>query len=113
MPRWHDITEQFEFLEERLVYVDAPLEGLVRRKGGGNFAFRCQAVIPGRLWHWVLVPVDSLETSVEVAFQRAVEDPPPEWCSVVEDRRELEPRLDAVWLTGKECPVPGQGSRSS
>jgi hypothetical protein len=46
---WSDIMDHFEFLEERLVYVDAPLEGLLRATTGELFAFRCDSIIDHNL----------------------------------------------------------------
>jgi hypothetical protein len=101
---WSEITDHFQFVEERLVYVDAPLEGLLRAKTGELFAFRVLMIIDHTLWHWVIVPVDSLETEVADAFL-AAQKKPARWLSVVEDRRGDEQRITAAWMTPKQ-PVP-------
>lgn len=101
---WSEITDHFQFVEERLVYVDAPLEGLLRAKTGELFAFRVVMIIDHTLWHWVIVPVDSLETEVADAFL-AAQKKPSRWLSVVEDQRGDEQRITAAWMTPKQ-PVP-------
>ena len=101
---WSDISDQFEFIEEQLVYVDAPLEGFLRGKTGDLFAFRCTPIILGCLWHWVLLPVRAV-TSVKEVFEIARTNPPKKWVSIVEDRRG-EPRLSAAELTGGVHEIP-------
>jgi len=65
MRRTTDITDRFVFLEEYLVYVDEPLEGVVRSKDTGDlFVFRSLAIVPKLLWHWVLIPVDSADADI-------------------------------------------------
>ena len=101
---WRDITDHFEFIEESLIYVDAPLEGLLRAKAGDLFAFRCSPIMRGCLWHWVLIPVEAAGPVKDV-FENARTSPPTEWISIVEDRRD-EPRLLAVWLAGDVHEIP-------
>jgi hypothetical protein len=94
--------DHFEFVEERLVYVDAPLEGLLRAKTGELFAFRCDSIIDHTLWHWTIVPAESLETAVADAFLAAQKNPA-RWLSIVEDRRGEQERILAAWSQ----PIPG------
>jgi len=101
-----NILERFEFIDETLVYVDAPLEGVVRDKTGGLFAFRCSAIVHGYLWHWVLLPVASSAASIEDTFEAARAAPPEAWISVVEDRRAGQPRVTVVLLDGRVHPIP-------
>jgi hypothetical protein len=103
---WNDISEQFEFLDEQLIYVDEPLEGLLRAKTGELFAFRCTAIIADCLWHWVLLPVQSTAVSVKESFEVAQAKPPSEWGSVVEDRRGEQPRVSVAWLKGGIHEIP-------
>jgi hypothetical protein len=104
---WRDISEQFSFLDEQLVYVDAPLEGFLRSsKTGDLFAFRCSGIIGSWLWHWVLLPVSSIEPTVKEVFASARTTPPKRWLSIVEDRRGEEPQLYAAWLTGDVHELP-------
>ena len=102
---WSDITDNFDFVEETLVYVDAPLEGLLRAKTGELFAFRCKSIVDGALWHWVLLPVDSAHVTVADAFERARHEPAAAWLSIVEDRRGDQPCLVPAWMTGRH-PFP-------
>jgi hypothetical protein len=103
---FHEVSEYFELVDTKLVYVDAPLEGLVRTRAGELFAFRCAAVVPGCLWHWVLLPAHSVEDSVEDVFERARSVPPAQWVSIVEDRRGPQPCVSAAWLDSSSHPVP-------
>ena len=104
---WRDISDEFSFLDQQLVYVDAPLEGFLRSsKTGDLFAFRCSGIIRNWLWHWVLLPISSTETTVKEVFASARTTPPERWLSIVEDRRGEEPRLHAAWLTGGVHEVP-------
>jgi hypothetical protein len=103
---WNDISEHFDFIEDKLVYVDAPLQGLLRAKTGELFAFRCTAVVRGCLWHWVLLPVASSEAIVDDTFERARQAPPERWVSIVEDRRGGESRVAAAELAGRKHEIP-------
>ncbi len=88
-----DFLADYEFDEERLVYVDAPLQGWLKHRTTQEwFAFDVEVLIPHRLWHWRCVP-----------FDRQAEDPVPEveavfaghsgaWLSVLEDARGDSPR---------------------
>lgn len=100
-----DVSEQFEFVEERLVYVDAPVEGVLRSKDGEFFVFRCRSIIDGYLWHWVLLPVDSPDAPVDETFTAARSTPPGRWVSIVEDRRGA-PRVAIGQLAGTVHPIP-------
>jgi hypothetical protein len=54
-----DLAEEFEFDEPSVDYIDAPLSGWLRAKSSDqSFAFDCQIVVPGLVWHWTLVPVE-------------------------------------------------------
>jgi hypothetical protein len=61
----------------------------------------------GLLWHWVLVPIESTDTSVSEAFRAARTTPPDKWISIVEDRRGNEPKLTAAELRA-EHSIPSQ-----
>jgi len=102
-----DVSEQFEFVDDTLVYVDAPIEGVVRSKTGELFAFRCSTIVTGILWHWVLVPVASSEVSIAATFDEARKAAPPEWISIVEDRRGDSARVAMCRLVGGVHRVPG------
>ena len=98
---WQDITDHFSFVNEHLVYTDAPWEGFLRSSATGElFAFRTSEIIAGLLWHWSLLPVSSVEETVGQVFSAAQTDPPQKWISIVEDRRGTEPQLSAARLTG-------------
>jgi hypothetical protein len=97
-----DILSLYDFVEEELVYVDAPLEGFLRaRDDNRRFAFVCEAIVPARLWHWTLMPVDESHADIEGIFARATREPPREWLSIVEDRRTETHTLAGVWLGAK------------
>lgn len=97
---WRDITDHFSFLDEGLVYADAPYEGFLRSSATGElYAFRTVEILADVLWHWSLIPVSSIETTVEQVFASAQSDPPRKWMSIVEDRRGTEPQLYAAWLS--------------
>jgi hypothetical protein len=104
---WADISEQFSFLEEQLVYVDAPLEGFVRSfKTGELFVFRSTPIVAELVWHWVLLPIASTDVTVKSAFDAARAMPPEHWLSVIEDRRGEEPRLYAASLASSVHRLP-------
>lgn len=100
---WTDITEAFTFVEETLVYVDAPLEGHLRSREGEVFAFRCSSIVTGKLWHWILLPVRSAAEPVEDVFAHAHREPPARWISIVEDRRSTKPQVMAVLMSGSDA----------
>ncbi len=100
-----DVSEQFEFDEDRLVYVDAPLEGIVRSRKGESFAFRCRSIIDGYLWHWVLIPAASVDATTDQVFAAAKSSPPKHWISIVEDRRG-PPRVAIGRMDGLIHPIP-------
>ncbi|XXF77086.1 hypothetical protein P2318_29135 [Myxococcaceae bacterium GXIMD 01537] len=117
---WGALSDRFELLEEHLVYVDAPLEGFLRAiRKKELFAFRCRAVVPGCLWHWVLIPVSSLSASIDAAFE-AARATPKDWLSIVEDLRREPARLWATWMTSRQAlpddvlrPVAGLKSNAT
>jgi hypothetical protein len=83
-----DMAAEFEFDEEGMEYIDAPVTGLLRRKSDGAwFAFDCQTIIWGKLWHWTLVPLPGKVTDVVSALQDAGRARTGTWLSIVEDRR--------------------------
>lgn len=51
-----DITEEFEFLEETVTYIDAPLDGFLRNRSGELFAFSGSQSLqtPSGTGHWYL-----------------------------------------------------------
>jgi hypothetical protein len=105
---WKDISEQFAFLDEHLVYVDAPLEGFVRAlRSGALFAFRCTPIVPGAAWHWVLLPASSTDDTVDAVFAAARISAPAKWLSIIEDRRGNDPQLHASWISGETHSLPG------
>jgi hypothetical protein len=97
---WDDVSDEFELLEDQLVYHDAPLEGFLRARAGELFAFRTQTIIDGHLWHWVLLPVASVEAPISRTFAAARQTPPDLWISIVEDRRGDEARVVIARLRG-------------
>jgi hypothetical protein len=53
-----DISDRYSFVEERLIYYDAPLAGyLLCRECECAFVFQCQQQGHERAWLWRLVPV--------------------------------------------------------
>lgn len=82
-----DMSEEFEFDEPSLDYVDAPLSGWIRRKADGQwFAFDCQTVVQELVWHWTLVPTTE-RTDVRQVLEQAAKAEDGSWLSVIEDRR--------------------------
>jgi hypothetical protein len=80
-----DILENYEFEEETLIYVDAPLAGWMRdRITGVRYAFECINIVEGLLWHWSLVPDNGDGTSY---FDSKKIEQYRVWLSIVEDRR--------------------------
>lgn len=89
------IEDRFELLDDGLVYVDVPIEGFVRaRENTQLFAFRVTMIVPGRLWHWTLLPVDTLSIPVGAAFAGAAAGG--QWTSLVEDRRGDPPSVSVA-----------------
>jgi len=77
MDRMTDITDRFLLLEDHLIYMDEPLEGVARSRDSGDlFVIRSLAIISELLWHWVLIPVDSTDVDIEQIFLSATADPP-------------------------------------
>ena len=102
-----DITERFCFVEESLVYVDAPVEGfMVDVASGARYAFRSREIVAKTVWHWVLLPVGEGQVTVSDVFASARADPPSQWLSVIEDRREGAPKLELAEMTSKKTPPP-------
>lgn len=83
-----DMSEKFVFLEEGSEYLDGPIAGRVSRKSDGAcFAYDCQLVVPDRLWHWTLVPIENPAIDIIEAFEGARASATTRWISIVEDRR--------------------------
>ena len=82
-----DITEEFEFLEETVTYIDAPLDGFVRNRSGELFAFQRVTVVADAIWHWALVPARSDTLRVADVFRVAREAKSVDWISGLEDAR--------------------------
>lgn len=102
---WGDISDRFELIDEHLVYMDAPLEGYLKvRETGETFAFRCSPIVPGCLWHWVLLPSKSSKLDAKTVFENIWSAPPARWISVVEDRRGETPQLYAAELAWAHQP---------
>jgi hypothetical protein len=102
-----DMSERFDFVEEALVYVDAPLEGLVRHKATGElFAFRCHPVIQHCVWCWVLLPVEGTAAVVASAFEHARAEPSQRWLSAIEDKRSADSQVVFAWLVSDKHPIP-------
>jgi len=94
-----DITDHYEFVGDKLVYIDAPLEGILKASAGSFFAFRCTAIIQDHLWHWTLIPVDGPNADVASAFS-LFGGLPATWISIVEDRRVEPASLCEVEISG-------------
>lgn len=83
---WRDITQCFEFLEDKLVYVDAPLEGFLRSARGDVFAFRCRELASEDAWEWVLVLTQGTASTVAEIFRVAKKHAPTTWLTIRESR---------------------------
>jgi hypothetical protein len=107
-----DMSEQFDFDEEGMDYVDGPLSGWLRRKTDGAwFAYECQPVIAGKLWHWTLVLVSGKGEDPRWVLQEASEAKSGTWQSITEDRRASQISLcRLVELDNRDAiPVLGVG----
>jgi len=83
-----DMSEQFDFEEDGMDYLDGPLSGWLRRKRDGAwFAYDCQPIITDRLWHWTLIPVPKKSDDVARVLTDAKKAKDGQLLSVVEDRR--------------------------
>jgi hypothetical protein len=81
-----DILDHYDFEEDTLVYVDAPLAGWMRDKTTGvRYSFECMSIVDGLLWHWALVP-DSGDGKSH--FDHGKADGHNTWRSIVEERRD-------------------------
>jgi hypothetical protein len=102
-----DISDEFEFDEASMDYVDAPLSGWIQRKSDGQwFAFDCQPVVAQLVWHWTLVTT-AVRSDVREVLERAAAEKEGCWLSIIEDRRtsaESTCRLAPV-ENGKARPV--------
>jgi hypothetical protein len=101
-----DVTDHFEFIDETLVHVDAPLEGVVRAKSGELYAFRVVTLVDGCLWHWILLPVDSAAADVRSTFDAARTAVPDRWLSIIEDRRGPASRVSIAAMSGDVHRIP-------
>ncbi|MES2637936.1 MAG: barstar family protein [Myxococcota bacterium] len=110
MTGWADLQDGFEFLEEVPAYLHAPLQGLVReRRTGACFAYECQTLVKGRLWHWVMIPAVPAGVEAALVFGSAEAVPPERWLSITEDHRAGTSTLRAVWLSSAESPMSIRG----
>lgn len=100
-----DVSEFLDFVDETISYVDAPLEGIGRTKTGVLYAFRVLEIVPGCLWHWVLVPAQSTSEPVSSAFCRSP-GPEDKWLSILEDRRGEKPRITVAEFSRARMPLP-------
>src|SRR5262249_29095740 len=83
-----DMSEEFDFDDEGMEYIDGPLSGWMRRKRDGAwFAYDCQSIIADRLWHWVLVSAPKKSDDEALALVEATRAKGGAWVSIVEDRR--------------------------
>lgn len=84
-----DFLSDFEFDEESLVYVDAPLEGWLRHRSTGDwFAFRTVELLGKALVHWCLVPYERPQERWRLPeIDRVLHEHRTEWISVLEDGR--------------------------
>jgi hypothetical protein len=97
-----DITDVFSFAESSLIYQDAPLEGLVHKLDSGKrFAFRCKELVPGLVWHWVLVATGESGDVSEVTFDVARRRQHKSVLSILEDHRTTRTRLHFVIIDEK------------
>lgn len=100
-----DISEEYEFVPEFLVYADEPLEGFLRMKATGDlFVFRTSVIIDAVLWHWVLLPVVTMRNDLQEVFDEMASRDDGKWLSIVEDRRDGRSRLHPAWISGKRVP---------
>ncbi|MBX3208440.1 MAG: hypothetical protein KF764_25570 [Labilithrix sp.] len=83
-----DMSEVFDFEEEGTDFLDGPLSGWVRRKTDGAwFAYDCQPIIAGKLWHWTLVSAPNKEPDIQQVLIEAARTKLGSWLSITEDRR--------------------------
>src|SRR5262245_59603887 len=91
-----DVSEIYEFDDESLDYYDGPLSGWLKHRVTGEwFAFDCQPIIHGLLWHWTLVPATKTGDAGRVLGD-ARNASAGSWLSIVEDRRAGAPQCRAV-----------------
>lgn len=89
-----DITDRFEILEDHLMYVDAPLEGLLRARDSGSlFAFSSTQLDRAPIWHWIVLPTHASELAVGTQIEAALTGSTSTWISIVEDRRNKPCRM--------------------
>ena len=85
---FEDMSDEFDFDEETMDYVDGPLSGWLRRKRDSAwFAFDCQPIIQRKLWHWTLVPAPNKSPNVAHVLTEAAKAKSGFWMSIIEDRR--------------------------
>ncbi|MDB4946732.1 MAG: hypothetical protein JWP97_6266 [Labilithrix sp.] len=107
METMKDITERFRFIDDVLVYVDSPVEGfVVHVSSGDRYAFRTLEIVEKSVWHWVLLPTDPLQLAVADVFTSARKNPPYQWVSIIEDRRDGVRRLQMVAMNGEITRPP-------
>lgn len=98
------IFDGFELLVEHLVYVDSPLEGMLRSRDGELYAFRVRTVVVGCVWHWVLLRAESTQSTVASIFDAARDHADVAWLSVLEDRRNGPAHVTFAWLENSKHP---------
>ena len=81
------MIEELELIERTVTFHDEPLQGYARDSHGGLFAFRRVHVIPDRLIHWILLPVDDISIPVSEVFRKAEARAPERWLSILDDQR--------------------------
>jgi hypothetical protein len=101
-----DFFSNFEFEQSTLEYNDAPLSGfLICKVCQRRYAFVCEAVIPGLLFHWkiVIAPPGDDPRAALVAVALVEEGA---WLSVTEDHRTGQEQIVAVRIANvKARPV--------
>jgi hypothetical protein len=106
-----DMSEEFDFDEETMDYIDGPLSGWLRRKRDNAwFAFDCQPVIEGKLWHWTLVPVPDKSADVARVLAEAAKMKSGSWVSIIEDRRSERPGTCRLVIIENTAAAPVLGS---
>jgi hypothetical protein len=82
-----DISELFVFDEADIDYLDGPLSGWLRSKQDGSwFAYDCQPIIDGFLYHWTIVPA-SQKTDVAEVFREAAKANTGRWLTLLRQVR--------------------------
>src|SRR5690242_2616957 len=99
------MLDDLMLVEETVTYVDGPMDGYAKGPNGNYFAFRRYPVIADVLFHWVLVPVESVAVDVDTVFRNTRTTPPRSWVSILEDMR-TEKRAVYEATLGPEHHIP-------